>query len=111
MIRIGFGITNISVGFGPDLNLKAIIEAIRTAIGIDAMKGTTVIIVLRVIILRVIIMRVIITIRIITKEITARIIMTGITTTKTEISTKVASPTAKEKLRTSLSGRLEMSGR
>jgi hypothetical protein len=37
MIRIGFGITNINVGFGPDLNLEAIIQVIRTAIGIDIM--------------------------------------------------------------------------
>jgi hypothetical protein len=33
MIRIGFGVTNISVGFGTDLSFKAIIKAIRIAIG------------------------------------------------------------------------------
>ena len=33
MIRIGFGVTNISVGFGTDLNFKAIIKGIHTAIG------------------------------------------------------------------------------
>ena len=43
MIRIGFGTRNISVGYGPDLNLEAIIEAIRTAIGTNVMKETTVI--------------------------------------------------------------------
>ncbi len=33
MIRIGFGITNISVGFGTDLNFKAIMKGIPIAIG------------------------------------------------------------------------------
>src|ERR1700724_2410801 len=33
MIRIGFGMTNISVGFGTDLSFKAIIKGIRIAIG------------------------------------------------------------------------------
>jgi hypothetical protein len=33
MIRIGFGVTNISVGFGTDLSFKAIIKGIRIAIG------------------------------------------------------------------------------
>ena len=83
MIRIGFGMTNIGVGFGPDLNLEAIIEVIRTPIGTDVMKGTTVIIVLSVSITKVIIIRVSIM-----KEITTRIIMMGIITTKTETSTK-----------------------
>jgi len=29
MIRLGFGVNNISVGFGADLNFKAIIKGIR----------------------------------------------------------------------------------
>jgi hypothetical protein len=33
MIRIGFGMTNISVGFGTGLSFKAIIKGIRIAIG------------------------------------------------------------------------------
>ena len=33
MIRIGFGMTNISVGFGPDPNFKAIMKGTRIAIG------------------------------------------------------------------------------
>ncbi len=33
MIRIGFGMTNISVGSGTDLNFKAIMKGIRIAIG------------------------------------------------------------------------------
>jgi hypothetical protein len=33
MIPIGFGMTNISVGFGTDLNFKAIMKGIRIAIG------------------------------------------------------------------------------
>jgi hypothetical protein len=70
--------TNIGVGFGPGLNLEAIIEVIRTAIGTDVMKGTTVIIVLSVSIMRVSIM----------KEITTKIIMMRIIRTKTETSTK-----------------------
>jgi hypothetical protein len=32
MTRIGFGVTNISVGFGTDLNFKAIIKGIHIAI-------------------------------------------------------------------------------
>jgi hypothetical protein len=39
MIRIGFGMTNISVGFGMGLNFKATIKGIRTAIGTGVMKA------------------------------------------------------------------------
>jgi hypothetical protein len=39
MIRIGFGMTNISVGFGTGLNFKAIMKGIRIAIGTVVMKA------------------------------------------------------------------------
>ena len=39
MIRIGFGMTNFSVGFGTDLSFKAIIKGIRIAIGMVDMKA------------------------------------------------------------------------
>ena len=45
MIRIGFGVTNISVGFGTDLNFKAIIKGIRTAIGTGVMKAEEIVII------------------------------------------------------------------
>ena len=35
MIRLGFGIMNISAGFGMDLSFKANIKGIRSAIGMD----------------------------------------------------------------------------
>ena len=47
MIRIGFGMTNISVGFGTDLNFKAIIKGIRTAIGMVDMKAVETVIVVQ----------------------------------------------------------------
>ena len=39
MIRIGSGMTNISVGFGMDPNFKAIMKGIRIAIGTGVMKA------------------------------------------------------------------------
>ena len=39
MIRIGFGMTHISVGSGTDPNLKVTIKGIRIAIGTVAMKA------------------------------------------------------------------------
>jgi hypothetical protein len=44
MIRIGFGMTSISVGSGTDLSFKAIMKAIRIAIGTDVMKAVEIVI-------------------------------------------------------------------
>ena len=44
MIRIGFGMTNISVGSGTDLSFKAIMKAIRIAIGTDVTKAVEIVI-------------------------------------------------------------------
>jgi hypothetical protein len=41
-------VTNISVGFGTDLNFKAIIKGIRIAIGTVVMKGEEIVITVRV---------------------------------------------------------------
>jgi hypothetical protein len=38
MIRIGFGMMDISAGFGTDLSFKANIKGIRSAIGVDVTK-------------------------------------------------------------------------
>jgi hypothetical protein len=84
MIRIGFGMTNISLGFGPGLNLRAIMRDIRTATGMGVMKeGIAITALAKWCITKVIIMR-----ATVTKEITTRTIMTGTITTKTETSTK-----------------------
>jgi hypothetical protein len=44
MIRIGFGMTTISVGFGQDLNSKAIIKGIHMSIGTVVMKAAEIVI-------------------------------------------------------------------